>query len=235
MKQITLGQFTARSALVRALAQQTFPSAELTNAMRYLMHGSSQHARDTQNLFVPSLQPGQRIWAKLIGQILSGEDSEHSWRLLDTEWGTELSPQIQHRLRIYTVDAEGAWSELLNGLVDVQMLSFPNDESPFHDISNLLKGLFEAGQNERDVALPLLRRLRLHTLRGQAGERVSIADKDGELEEHFVLDKATFESELPKDLLPLWQSFLVDTKIIERLPENDLGATVQKYLFERYS
>ena len=31
----------------------------------------------------------------------------------------------------------------------------------------------------------------------------------------------------------LWRAFLVDTKVVERLPENDLASTVQKYLFER--
>ena len=233
LKHTTLGDFTSRSKLVRALAQQPLPSAETRFAIRYLMHGSSLQARNDQSLFVPSTQHGQQIWSRLIGQILEGEGGEHSWRLLDAEWGTELSPQIQHRLGIYTVDAEGAWNELSNGSVNVQELSFSSDEWPSRDVSNLLKGLFEAGQSRRAAALAVLRKLRLHTQRGQPNERISIADRNGGLDELFVLDNATFESELPNELLPLWRSFLFDTRIVERLPENDLASTAQKCLFER--
>jgi hypothetical protein len=233
LNQVTLGDFTARSELVRALAQQPSASAEITLAIRYLMHCSSPQARNDQTLFVPSTQHGQQIWSRLIGQILKSEHSENSWRLLDAAWGAELSPQIQHRLRIYTVDAEGAWTELSKGSLNIRALSFSSDEWSSRDISNLLKGLFEAGESRRDVALALLRRLKVHTQRGQHNERISIADQNGGLDEHFVLDKATFESELPKDLLPLWQVFLADTKVVERLAESDLASTVQKYLFER--
>jgi len=233
LTQTTLGDFMARSALVRALGQQSLPSAEVTAAMRYLMHANPQNARSDQSLFVQSPQHGQHIWSRLIGQVLKAEAGEHSWRLLNAEWGAELSPHIQETLRIYTVDAEGAWNELSNGSGDVGTLSFSPEEWSSRDVSTLLKGLFEAGQNRRHRVLTVLRKLKLHTQRGGQNDRVSIADPGGALDEHFVLDKAIFEQELPNALLALWQSFLVATKVIERLPENDLASTVQKYLFER--
>ena len=232
LAQTKLGTFSARSNLVRRLTQNVALGTEVRLAIRYLMHASSPDTRTNLTLFVPSTQHNQQIWSRLIGQLLTTDTGVSSWRLLDTEWGPELSHQVQQTLGIHTVDAEGVWAELSNDKVDLGALSFPSDEWSLTDVSALLKGLFEAGENRRDATLTVLRRLKLHTQRGLLNERVSIADEQGALDERFVLDKVDFENDLPGDLLPLWQGFLSETRIVERVPENDLATTVQRCLFE---
>ena len=233
LAQTKLGTFSARSNLVRKLTQNVALGAEVRLAIRYLLHASAPDARSNQTLFVPSTQHNQQIWSRLIGQLLTSETGVSSWRLLDTEWGPELSHQVQQTLGIHTVDAEGVWTELSNENVNLGALSFPCDEWSPADVSALLKGLFEAGHNRRDATLTVLRKLKLHAQRGLLNERVSIADEQGALDERFVLDKVAFENDLPVDLLPLWEGFLSETRIVERVPENDLATTVQRYMFER--
>jgi hypothetical protein len=233
LAQTRLGSFSARSNLVRTLIQRVALGADVRLAIRYLMHASSPDARSKQALFVPSTQHSQQIWSRLIGQLLTTETGVKSWRLLNNEWGPELSHQVQQTLGIYTVDAEGVWTELSDGRVDLGALSFTCDDWSAAEVSALLKGLFEAGQNRRDATLSLLRRLKLHTQRGLLDERVSIGDVNGALDKRFVLDKVAFESQLPRELLPLWEAFLSETRVMERVPEDDLASTVQKYLFER--
>lgn len=232
-KQETLGRFPARVALLRRFAQTPL-SEEVCLAMRFLMHTDASNARAGDSLFVPSTQHHEQIWSRVIDQLLAAEGGANTWRLLDSEWSSELSPLLQQELKVSTINAAGTWKELLTGQVDPDALRFPPDEWSSIDTSTLLKGLFEAGQVNRGSTLGLLRRLRLHSQRGQAGERVSIAvGQDGRLGEFFVLDKLGFEDSLPRELGPLWQRFLSETKIIERLPENDLASTVQRYLFEQ--
>lgn len=236
LKQGCLGEFPARVALVRALAQSPMMSADLRLAMRFLMHSSVPNARAEDSLFVASTQRSEKIWSRVIDQLLQADGGTDSWRLLASEWSSELSPALQQQLEVSTIDAAGAWKELMKGQVDLDVLRYPHAQWSPADISALLLGLFEAGQVKRGATLGLLRNLRLHTLRGQAGERVSIANgQDGGLGELFVLERRGFEDDLPDNLRPLWQKFLSETKIVERLPEDDLASRVQRYLFEQTS
>ena len=233
LKQETLGRFPDRLALVSRFAQTPL-SDEVCLAMRFLMHADASNARAGDSLFVPSTQHNEQIWSRVISQLLEAEGGANTWRLLDSEWSSGLSPLLQKQLTVSTINAEGTLKELKAEQVDAAALRFPLDEWSSSDVSALLKGLFEADQVYRNSTLSLLRRLRLHSQRGQAGERVSITGgQDGRLGEFFVLDKLGFEDSLPWDLRPLWQRFLSETKIIERLPDNDLAATVQRFLFEQ--
>lgn len=233
LRQETLGRFQDRLALVSRFAQTPLTDEECL-AMRFLMHTNGSNARSVGSLFLPSTQQNEQIWSRVINLLLEAGGGANTWRLLDSEWSSELSPLLQNQLKVSTINAAGTLKELSTGQVDADVLRFPPDEWSSTDVSALLKGLFEAGQVNRSSTLCLLRRLCLHSQRGQAGERVAIAGgQDGRLGELFVLDKLGFEDGLPWDLRPLWQRFLSETKIIVRLPDNDLASTVQRYLFEQ--
>jgi hypothetical protein len=233
LRQETLGRFQDRLALVSRFAQTPL-SDEVCLAMRFLMHTDASNSRAVDSLFLPSTQQNEQIWSRVINQLLEAGGGANTWRLLDSEWSSGLSPLLQNQLKVSTINAAGTVKELSTGQVDADVLRFPPDEWSSTDVSALLKGLFEAGQVNRSTTLCLLRRLCLHSQRGQAGERVAIAGgQDGRLGELFVLDKLGFEDGLPWDLRPLWQRFLSETKIIVRLPDNDLASTVQRYLFEQ--
>jgi hypothetical protein len=180
--------------------------ADVRLAIRFLMHGSAPHARDGNSLlFMPSAQPGQLIWSRPIKQLLEHEGGEHSWRLVGQEWAGVLSVQVQHALTVSTIDENGAWEELMTGQINFVALDFPISEWSRGDVSAVLQGLFQAGQANGDDTLALLRKLRLHTLRGRPMDRVSVADADGQLDKLFVLNTPTFETTIPPDHMPLWE------------------------------
>ena len=232
--QSKLGPFPARVKLFEALASLAPLDTEVRLAMRFLMHGSAPHARDGDNLlFMPSTQPGQFIWSRLIEQLLKHEGGENSWRLLHQAWATVLSPHIQQELTVSTIDEHGAWEELMTGQIDFDALEFPIDEWSSADVSALLQGLFQAGHTREEESRALLRKMRLHTLRGHPMDRVSVADAEGQLDKLFVLNTPNFETTIPPELMPLWGSFLSETRIVECLPQNSLASTVQKQLFKR--
>lgn len=234
LSQPEIGAFNHRVKLFKAFAALTYHTQEIRLAMRYLVHGEAAHARDGETrLFTSSTMPSQRIWSRLIEQLLGNDGGANSWRLLHSEWAPILSPQIQQELAISPVDATGALNELMNGLADPSALEFASDEWTQADISALLQGLYQAGQPRRTDTLALLRRLRAHTLAGTPDQRIPVADDEGKLGENFVLNKPNFESEIPPDLNSVWQDFLTRTKIVERLPSNDLAVTVQEQIFQR--
>lgn len=229
-----LGAFPARVRLLEALAPLSVSESDVRLAMRLLMHGSAPHARDgTSLLFMPSAQPGQSIWSRLIKQLLDHEGGEHSWRLVAQEWATVLSVQVQHALAISTIDEKGAWEELMTGQIDFDSLDFPISEWSGGDVAAVLQGLFQAGQANGDDTLALLRKLRLHTLRGRPMNRVSVADAEGQLDKLFVLNTPTFETTIPPNLIPIWERFLSDTRIVECVQHNPVASTVQQQLFKR--
>lgn len=231
LSQSTLGEFTALAELVRHLISQPSMPEPVCLAVRYLMHGHAAQARNSQPcLFMPSTQAGQLIWSRLIKQLLIHEGGENSWRLLHPQWASVLSPQVQQDLTVSTIDAQGAWEELMTAQTDFSTLEFQAKDWSNVDIATLLHGLFQVGQSNLDGTAALLRRLRLHTLRGQPNERVSVAAADGRLGDLFVLQTLDFESTIPGELLPLWERFLSTTKIVERI-QNGLAATVQERLF----
>ena len=229
--QSSLGDFTVRAAIVRNFLFQPQIPAAICLAVRYLMHGRAAQAGDSgSSLFMPSTQAGEHIWSRLIKQLLIHEGGENSWRLLDQQWATVLSPQAQQELSVSTIDAQGAWEELMTAVADFSSLEFSLKEWCAADVAKLLHGLFQAGQPDSAGTITILRKLRLHTLRGQISERESIAAADGRLGDLFVLHTLNFESSIPRELVPLWERFLSTTKIVERV-DDDLAATVQKKLF----
>ncbi len=231
VSQSTLGEFTALAELVRHFISQPGLPDSLRLAVRYLMHGHAAHAQDREHfLFMPSTQPGMLIWSRLIKQLLIHEGGENSWRLLHQQWASVLSPQAQKDLTVSTIDQLGAWEELMTAQADFSTLEFPATEWSASDIATLLHGLFQVGQSNLDGTIALLRKLRLHNLRGQSNERVSVAAADGRLGDLFVLQTLNFEASIPKELLPLWERFLSTTKIVERV-QDGLAATVQEKLF----
>jgi hypothetical protein len=231
ISQSRLGDFPARTELVRCYLSQTAMPEPVRLAVRYLMHGHApQSQNDEQFLFVPSTHPGQLIWSRLIGALLLHEGGGNSWRVLHQQWASVLSPQALQALSISTIDAQGAWEELMTAQINFGTLDFPLKDWSIADIATLLHGLFQAGRSDSDGTIALLRKLRLHTLRGQPTERVSIANADGKLGDLFVLNALDFESSIPKELLALWERFLSTTKIVERV-QDSLAATVQEKLF----
>lgn len=229
-----LGVLPARAKLLEALSPLAPSGADVGLAMRFLMHGSAPHSRDGNSLlFMPSAQPGQLIWSRLIKQLLEHEGGEHAWRLVAQEWAGVLSAQVQHALTVSTIDENGAWEELMTGQINFVALDFPISEWAGGDVSAVLQGLFQAGQTNGDDTLALLRKLRLHTLRGRPLNRVSIADADGQLDKLFVLNAPTFEKTIPSALMPLWERFLSDTRIVECVQLNPVASTVQQQLFKR--
>jgi hypothetical protein len=231
LSQSKLGQFTALAELVRNFVSHPVLPDSLRLAVRYLMHGHAAHAGDGEHfLFMPSTQPGKLIWSRLIEQLLIHEGGENSWRLLHQQWATVLSPQAQKDLTVSSIDEQGAWEELMTAQIDFSTLDFPVNKWSAADVATLLHGLFHAGQSDPVGTLALLRKLRLHTLRGQPNERVSVAAADGGLGDLFVLHTLNFESAIPKDLIPLWERFLSTTKIVERVLDG-LASAVQEKLF----
>jgi hypothetical protein len=235
LSQCTLGSFVDRAKLFGALAALARRDSEHCLAMRFLLHNSSVNTQENVKfLFMPSTHATQGIWTRLIEQLLAKEGGTDSWRLLHEEWSSILSPQLQRELNISTIDADGAWAELIKGQINPQELEFKSEDWSTDDICVLIHGLFQAGQLRQDGTLALLRRLRVHTLLGHADSRVSIAGRDGGLDDHFVLNKANFELELPPHLKAIWQIFLSETKVVECLPPDNLASTVQHQLFRQF-
>lgn len=229
--QSRLGEFNARAGLVRQFLSMPVLPNEVSFAVRYLMHGHAPQARDGDHfLFMPSTQALKLIWSRLIKQLLIYEGGKNSWRLLDKQWASILSPQRQEDLKVSSVDEHGAWKELMIAQADFSTLEFLVDEWSDVDVATLLNGLFQAGQSNTDGTVALLRKLRLHKLRGQGTERVAIAAADGRLAELFVLHTLNFEDGIPQELVHLWERFLSRTKVVERVT-NELASTVQEKLF----
>jgi hypothetical protein len=231
-----LGGFVQRKKLVEALTPEVTFNRVIVAAIRFLMHGDSTHARDTDKiLFVPSTQEGQQIWARVLDQLLAGGGGSDSWRLLHDQWTPVLSPQLQRELTVMTIDATGLWSELMNCGVELGELDFPVKLWSTDDICTIFEGLFQSGtsHSQQDETVSIVRKLPLHTLRGRSDRRVSIADADGCLSGLFILNAPGFETDLPQDLQPLWQAFLSETNIVEDLPSDRLAATVQTSVFRK--
>lgn len=232
--QTRLGSFVDRKNLVKAFSSLTRRDSGLCLAIRFLMHANAPHVRDSaKSLFLPSIQHGEQIWTRLIGQLLKNDGGADSWRLLPPEWASVLSQDLQQELKVSTIDATGAWHELIKGQVDLHALEFAPDHWSADDVCALLQGLYQAGQPRQEETLALLRKLRLHTLRGQNNARVSVANSEGQLGEFFVLNSPQFEAGIPSGLQSLWQKFLAETKIVERLPAANLAYAVQQLVFQR--
>jgi hypothetical protein len=228
-----LGTFADRASLVSAFPSTFQKETKQYLSIRYLMHGNPSHCHNGEtSLFVPSVQSGEEIWSRLIRQLLRKDGDIDSWRLLSDEWSSVLSAQFQRDLNVSTIDAPGAWSELSKGLIDLACLEFLRDDWSDDDVSALLRGLFHVGKSRQDQALSILRKLRVHSLRGQSSARVSVADKDGRLIDGFVLDTPTFEKSLPQELLPAWHLFVSETRIVELVEHDDLALAVQQQVFQ---
>ena len=235
LTQTSLGSFIPRARLVEALASLPHRESEICLAIRFILHAKGLHAKEgAKLLFLPSTQQGQQIWSRLIGQLLQNDGGNDSWRLLHDRWAPLLSPQLARELNVSTIDADGAWAALVDGQVNVYELEFAADPWPASDVYALMQGLFQAGQSRQQDPIALLRKLRLHTLRGHTKDRVSVADNEGLLAEGFVLDKPNFESTLPATLLAIWQTFLAETKIVLLIPPEDLASSVQQQIFQRF-
>ena len=117
--------------------------------------------------------------------------------------------------------------------VDSQSLEFAPNEWPINDVSALLQGLFQADQSKLEETLTLLRKLRLHTLRGHPNERVSVADDVGQLGELFSCWTPGIRCRIPATACSLWREFLSETKIVEQLPANPVASAVREEIFRR--
>lgn len=231
VSQSRLGDFPSRAAVVHAFLSKSALPEPARVAVRYLMHTDASHASDPQPfLFVPSVQAAQLIWSRLIEALLRHEGGENSWRVLHQQWASVLSPQAQVDLSIATIDAQGAWEELMTAKADFSTLHLPVNDWSVAEVGILLHGLFQAGQADLQGTVGLLRKLRLHSLRGQSNERVPIAGADGRLGNLFVLHTPDFEAAIPADLRPLWERFQSATKIVERI-QDGLASAVQEKLF----
>ena len=220
--------------LVEAFASQPRRDLEICLAMRFVLHGKAPHAKEGADLlFLPSTHQGQQIWSRLIEQLLDYDGGNDSWRLLHCQWAPLLSPQLARELNISTIDADGAWEALTDPQINLHDLEFSTDRWLTSDVYPLIQGLFQAAQSRQQDPIPLLRKLRLHTLRGHPNRRVSVADGDGQLADGFVLDKPNFESGLPGDLLAIWQKFLAETKVVMLIPQEDLASSVQEQMFQK--
>src|SRR5262249_8995090 len=141
---------------------------------------------------------------------------------------------VQHALNVSSIDAKGLWAELVRCGPRVDDLKFPIGQWSTDEICTIFAGLFHAGgPSEQDETVSLLRRLRLHVLRGRPSERVSIADQDGSLSDLFILNTQDFETQLPSELEGLWLAFLSETHVVEELSSDPLASTVQHSLFRR--
>jgi hypothetical protein len=230
-----LGGFHERARLVEGLAPHTHLYKVTSSAIRFLMHGDPAHARDSEKmLFLPSTQHGQHVWSRLIKQLLRKDGGSDSWRLLHDQWAPILSQQVQREVHVCTVDASGAWGELVRCGSALENLEFPADEWSIDDICTIFEGLFQAGgQSQQERTIWILRTLRLHPLRGRPHQRVSIVDPVVGLSDLFILNTRDFERDLPEHLHALWQTFLSDTYIVEDLPADRLASTVQRCVFRK--
>ena len=227
-----LGSLINRRNLVSEFGTLTSRDLDTRLAMRFLMHGNPNHARNIETeLFVPSTQADGDVWFRLIDQVLSQEGRVDRWRLLYGEWAQVLSPQLQSELNIVTLDAHGAWKELIKDDVDAHLLDFAVDQWSQREISIVIEGLNRAGNTRREDTIALLRQLRLHTLRGRGEERVSVANELGQLAEGIVLDSPDLAADLPRDLEDLWTQLISETKIVERLADDDLAQGIQDLIF----
>lgn len=230
--QVSLSDFVHRSRLVNAFASLIHRDLKVRLAMRYLLHGDASHRLDeTKTLFLPSTQQREQIWLRLIEQLLDNESGDELWRSLHEQWTPILSSLLQQELKVAGIDAAGAWIELRKDGTNLSSLAFPSDGWSNNDVCSLLQGLFQSAQSKGDNAVPTLRKLRLHTLRGLTDDRVSVGDSEGKLRNGFVLDAPNFESELTLDLRVVWNQFLSETKIVELLPTNTLASMVQQAIF----
>ena len=233
LSQSRLAGFPALAALVQAFTNGMEILGDARLAVRYLMHGRPGHANSGEKLlFVPSTEPGKEIWSRLIKQLLIHENGADSWRLLHIEWARILNDHTRRALMISSIDESGAWEELMTNPIDLTSLEFPTEMWPARDVATLLSRLYNVGESDRSGTLTLLRRLRIHTLRAEARERVSIADADGKLADLHVLDTPEFDELIPDDLRQTWNGFLSTTKIVERL-QDVLASRVQDDLFQR--
>jgi hypothetical protein len=230
-----LGNFVDREKLVEALTPEIHFGQAVARAIRFLMHANPSYTGDTEKLlFLPSTQQEQQIWARILDQILARNGGADSWRLLHVQWAPVLSPQLQDDLNVSTIDAKGLWTELVSCGSGLDDLEFPIEQWSTDDVCTIFAGLFQAGgPSQQDETLSLLRKLRLHSLRGQPNERVSIADEKGGLSDLFILNTQDFETDLPPGLEALWQAFLSETHIVEELSSDSLASTVQRNIFRR--
>jgi len=232
LSQARLGELVNCLNLVHQFASATERDLQIQLAMRFLMHADVNHLQDIESkLFVPSTEPDQHVWGRLIEQLLSQEGKEESWRLLRSEWAPVLSPQVQSELNILTVDAKGAWTELMGSVIAVESLEFALDQWFTSEVSTVFEGLYKAGNARQEDTIAVLRKLRLHKLLGNDSERVSVANEAGQLAEGIVLDSSNFASNLPPHLHTLWNQLISETKIVERLPVDDLAHSVQEFIF----
>lgn len=234
LRQANLGSFPSRAKLWGAFAFLPQRPPLVILALRYLMHADSANAEDeTTSLWIPSEMPEQQVWFRVFDYLYKEDGGTKSKRLLPSEWVNLLNPMIREELKIITIDAEGAWNELMKNQSALSNLEFPPDEWLDKDIATLLQGLYQAGKSKLTETLKLLRRLRVHTLAGKTNERVLVAAANGQLDDHFVLHTQDFEVGIPAELKPIWQAFLAETKIIERFPSDILAGGVQEQIFQR--
>ena len=225
---------TDRIALAKALAAEDPLNEPTIQAIRFLMHKDASHSRDSLTLlFFSSIGGQEKIWARLIKQILGIQAGDQSWRLLEDHWTGILPGNLCGSLNALGIDAIGVHRELLAGGVDVASLIFASDIWNEKDLSAVMEGLFQAGRDQADETRQLLRRFAIHTLCGARGSRASIAGLTGDLADEFVLDVPGFDHEIPEECRVPWQKFQAETRIIKRLPDSDLANAVQQKLFQK--
>lgn len=223
----SLGSSEARHRLALELLPHLDDTA-VRSAVRYLIHASSRHASDGSSLlFIADADPSS-VWRRLVGSLLA-LDGDNTWRMVEGRWAQQLTPAQRERLGVRLLDASSCLVELKRHGADVGSVDFGPQDWSDHEVAQVLEDLHNAGRDDLAGTEDLLRRLRVHQLKGAAG-RVAIADRTGGLDSSFVLDGPDFSSQLPSDLEAQWRPFLHQAKVVERLEEG-IAASIQERLF----
>lgn len=214
----------SRRSLIEELLLLRTPGVR--QAIRYLLHGCADQIGSDEWLQVE--EPGSPLWAELIQNVLA---QQPLWTVLDKSWRGVFSGDTTTWLHLAPLNSSGAWDLLNHREIDWGQVAFDKPAWSDHKLSEVLLGLYEAGAaHAPELRQNLLRRLPLHRLQQEPGERVSIAMADGSLNRKFVLHSPGFERDLPEELQGEWVSFLNDCALVKRQPQAT-HAAVQLELF----
>jgi hypothetical protein len=202
----------------------------LRQAVRLLLHGSSQHRDDTQSSLLVSSDGGiADIWTRLMRQLLGNVDQTQPWRMINKSMVSNMGDSVKAALNITTIDAQGCLRELEQFTGTLEQIKFDETLWPEADIRELIKGLCSYNQTR---ALPVLRRLPIHQREGAIGTtRIPIGDDSGHLQEGMLLNHPGFTDGISQDLQEVWHAFLGEVSIFKRFASDNLALAVQEELF----
>ncbi len=215
------------------LDQPDWDNAFLKPSIRYLLHGSHDHLKDehTQLLYEQSGQV-TGIWARLIHSIVELDEASSTWRWIDAELADELSGTQCQRFGLEPVGARACLEEL--GSIFPEHLSFPIEEWTEKEIEDLVSGLLYADQTNRDTAVRILRRLKIHSAlpAGDRKCRISIGDEVGNLLPNHLLEVDGFDQQVSDRAYPEWEELFRSATLIRAFSGDSQAAPAQASLFQ---